>query len=237
MRTTREKLHFWGGLAALFEALIYVAGFAAMAVWLNPGNTEGMDAALRLAFVLERQALFQAVNLLIYVGFGLVLVLLTTALHERLRAGNEELMGVATPFGYIWAGLVIASGMLASVGLSAIATLQVKDPSLALSAWQVLAIVQAGLGGGVEVVGGIWVLLLSFVGLRVSARSPLAWLGLVVGISGVLTVVPGLRDLGTVFGLTQILWFAGTGIALLRSGTAAPVKQSAWPPPVGKAGA
>lgn len=187
-----------------------------------------MEAALRFACLLERQVLFLSVNLSIYVGFGLLLVLLTSALHERLRAGNEELMRVATPFGHIWAGLATASGMLASVGLSAIATLRVKHPSLALSAWLVLVIVRAGLGGGVEVVGGVWVLLLSFVGLRVSARSPLAWLGLMVGASRVLTVVPGLRDLGRLLGLTQILWFADIGIALLPSGAAAPAKQSAW---------
>lgn len=87
---------------------------------------------------------------------------------------------------------------------------------------------RAGLGGRVEVVGGVWVLLLSFVGLRVSARSPLAWQGLMVGVSRGLTVVPGLRDLGRLLGLTQILWSADIGIALLPSGAAAPAKQSAW---------
>ncbi len=217
MRTTRDKLQTWGGLAALFEALSYVVGFTAMAVWLDPGDTEGWNTARRLAFVLEREASFQAVNLLIHVGFGLALVLLTTALHQRLHAGNEALMRVASPFGYIWAGLVIASGMLASVGLSAVASLQVKDATLALSVWQVLTIVQDGLGGGVEVVGGVWVLLLGIVGLRGSARSPLGWLGLVVGSCGVLTVIPPLRGLSMLFGLSQTLWFVGIGIALLRS--------------------
>ncbi|WP_271008255.1 hypothetical protein [Paucibacter sp. B51] len=214
-----KRLWIWGGGAALFEALSYIVGFAAITTWLKPEQAEGWDAARRLAFVLERQAAFQAVNLLVYVAFGLALVLLSSALHERFRAsGNEALMRVASPFGYIWAGLVIASGMLSSVGLTAVATLHAKDPALAMTVWQMLTILQDGLGGGVEVVGGAWVLLLAIAGLRESRASALAWLGVLCGSCGVLTLLPPLRDLGAVFGITQIVWFTGVGLMLLRAG-------------------
>lgn len=216
MQATNKKLQAWGGFAALFEALTYITGFIGITTWLKPENAEAWDAARKLAFVLERQTAFQAFNLLVYVAFGLALVLLTTALHERFRAGSEDLMRVATPFGYIWAGLVIAAGMLASVGMTAVASLHDKDAALALNLWQVLTVIQRGLGGGVEVVGGAWVLLLSIAGLRLSSRSTLAWLGVLVGSCGVLTVIPPLRDLGAVFGMTQILWFTAIGVSLLR---------------------
>ncbi|MCV2367495.1 hypothetical protein [Roseateles oligotrophus] len=115
-------------------------------------------------------------------------MLLTTALHERFRTGNEDLMRVATLHG--------------------------KDPALALTVWHVLTIIQSSLGG-------VWVLLLAITGLRLSRKSALAWLGVLVGSCGVLTLLPPLRDLGAVFGITQILWFAAVGISMLSTGKSA----------------
>ncbi len=51
-------------------------------------------------------------NLLMYVVFGLFLIVLTLALHERMKAGAPALMQMATAVGIIWAGSLIASGML-----------------------------------------------------------------------------------------------------------------------------
>ncbi len=46
----------------------------------------------------------------------------------------------------------------------------------------------------------------------------LAGLGLLCGSCGVLTLLPPLRELGAVFGITQIIWFAAIGNAMLRAG-------------------
>ena len=75
-----------------------------------------------------------------------------------------------------------------------------------------------GLGGGIEVVGGLWVLLVSWAALwaRGLPRA-LNYLGMVIGVSGLLTVVPVLEVLGAVFGLGLIVWFAWLGIVMLRS--------------------
>lgn len=205
-----------GAIAALFEALAYLVGFAVMATLLNPGDTEGFSPARKLAFVLDNKALFQAWIIFIYVCFGIALVILTAALHDRLKDRARDLMAVATPFGFIWAGLVIASGMVSSVGLEAVAALHPQDAALATATWVAIDAIHNGLGGGVEIVGGVWVLLISVAALR-SAAFPkaLGYLGLVVGLAGVLTVVPMLKDLAMVFGITQILWFAWIGIVLL----------------------
>ncbi len=206
-----------GGIAALLEALAYGVGFVLMGTILNPGNTEAWSHAQKLSFVLERKALFQLWTLFIYVFFGVVLVVLTVALHERLKTKSVGLMQLATPFGLIWAGLVIASGMVASVGLEAVATLHSKDVAQAASAWVVIGAVQNGLGGGVEIVGGIWVLLISAASFQSRALPrTLGYLGILVGVAGVLTVVPPLGELGAVFGLGQILWFAWIGSFMLR---------------------
>ena len=211
------KLQKAGGIAALVEALAYVVGFVVMATLLNPGNTEGWSPAQKLSFVLERKAAFQMWAIFIYLVFGVVLVVLAVALHERLKAKSVELMQIATPFGLIWAGLVISSGMVASIGLDTVALLHSKDVAQAATAWVAIGVVQNGLGGGVELVGGIWVLLISAASLH-SRDFPraLSYVGVIVGMAGILTVVPSLGELAAAFGLGQILWFAWIGILMPR---------------------
>ncbi len=207
-----------GGIAALVEAMAYVVGFAVMATLLNPGDTEGWTPTQRLSFVLERQSIFQTLTILIYVIFGIALVFLAVAIHERLNVESADVMKIATPFGLIWAGLVISSGMVGSVGLEAVAALHSQDAAQAASVWSAIGAVQDGLGGGVEIVGGVWVLLISAASLRSSALPrALTYLGFVVGVAGILTVVPSLGELGAVFGIGQILWFAWLGIIMLRA--------------------
>jgi hypothetical protein len=206
-----------GGIAALVEAAAYVIGFSVMATLLSPGNTEGWTPDQKLSFVLERQHVVQALTILVYVVFGIALVFLAVALHELLNVRSTGLMKIATPFGLIWAGLVIASGMVGSVGLEVVATLHSQDAAQAASVWSAIGAVQDGLGGGVEIVGGIWVLLISAASLRSSALPrALNYLGFIVGATGILTVVPSLGELGTIFGLGQIPWFAWLGIIMLR---------------------
>nr|WP_315488117.1 hypothetical protein [uncultured Rhodoferax sp.] len=213
-----------GGVAALAGAMVYVVGFTLMATMLNPGNTEAWGLAEKLAFVLERKTTFQLLNLFIYVFFGIVLVILTVVLHEHMKAKASVLMQIASSFGLIWAGLVIASGMVASVGLDAVAKLNAQDVAMAATAWPVIAAIQDGLGGGVEIAGGIWLLLVSAASLRTKTFPKLLdYLGLVVGLAGILTIAPMLRDLGAVFGVGQVFWFAAIGVLMLRGNGTQPV--------------
>jgi len=208
--------------AAFVQAACYVFGFLLLLTSMNPGNTEGWTELDRLTFILDRAALFQLWNLVIYVVFGVALVALTSALHRLLDSPDTPWMSIATPFGFIWAGLVIASGMMASVGLTYAAELHAASPEQAADLWSTLLVVQNGLGGGVEVVGGVWVLLLSLWSLRARRLlpRPLNGLGVFVGLSGLATVIPSWADLGAVFGLSQIVWFIGLGVVMLRGNRA-----------------
>ncbi len=209
-----------GGAAAFVQAVSYIVGFVVLATVLNPAGAESWSAAQKLGFVLDRKLGFQIWMIFIYVVFGIALVILAVALHHRLRGRSSGLMEIATPFGLIWAGLVIASGMVASVGLDSAAVLHVSDVEQAASLWVAIGAVQRGLGGGVEIVGGAWLLLLSVAALRSSALTrPLNHLGIVVALAGLLTIVPPLGVLGAVFGIGQILWFIGIGFVLLRRPT------------------
>ncbi|WP_237057347.1 DUF4386 family protein [Microbulbifer sediminum] len=212
------NLQKMGGIAALVEALAYIVGFTVMLTLLSPDNAAEMEAADWLAFNIEHSALLGAWNLFIYVVFGGFLVVLVNALHERLKDRSQAVMSTASVFGFIWAGLVIASGMVANIGLERAAGLQAAEPERALLIWQSVNVVHDALGGGIEVVGGLWVLLLSWAALRQGALSrPLNAIGLLVGLIGILTVIPGLGGLGALFGLGQIPWFIWLGIFMLRN--------------------
>ena len=206
-----------GGIAALTEAAIYVAGILYFLVVLDYANVTGASQQVEL-FVANETSLY-AMNLLIYVVFGVVLVALVLALHDRLKAGAPTTMQAATAFGLIWAGLVIASGMISNIGTTVVVDLYSTDPNQAAATWLAISPVVEGLGGGNEIVGGIWTLLVSLAALRAGLlHRALNYLGVVVGVAGILSAVPALGEVGGgVFGLTQIVWFVGLGILLLRN--------------------
>lgn len=142
-----------GGFTALIEALLYVIGMVILAFVLAPAMENAPSEVDKLQFILEHKSLFQIWNLLIYVLFGLLLVPLTIAINQPF--GTDSLMAskVTPIFGFIWAGLVIASGMINNVGLDSVDTLFASNPEAALASWKTIATIQNGLGGGVEVVG------------------------------------------------------------------------------------
>lgn len=80
-----------------------------------------------------------------------------------------------------------------------------------------------GLGGaGGELLGGVWILFVSWAALQTNVLPrALNWLGFVIAIAGLLSNVPVLRDAVIVFGLLQIVWFAWLGIVMLRPAASA----------------
>ena len=212
MNSDLQKL---GGIAALIEAALYVTGFGLFLTILDPSGYEGH--VQKVTFLADKQVASYVANLLIYVVFGVVLVVLSLALHARLKDGSPTIMQTATAFGLIWAGLVIASGMIANIGNSTVVELSSENQDLAVMLWLTLATVQEALGGGNEIVGGLWVLLLGWAALRTDRLpKPLNYLGVLVGLAGILTVAPNFDVLMDVFGLGQIVWFAWLGTVMLR---------------------
>ena len=208
-------LQMLGGIAALIEAALYVTGFGLFLTVLDSSGYEGH--VQQISFLAANQVASFIAYLLIYVVFGLVLVVLALALHARLKNGSPAIMQTATAFGLIWAGLVIASGMIVNIGNSTVVGLFSENQDQAVSLWLAIITVQEALGGGNEIVGGLWVLLLSWAALREnSLPKVLNYLGVLVGLAGILTVVPAFDVLMDVFGLGQIVWFAWLGIVMLR---------------------
>jgi len=211
---TMQKL---GGVAALYLAVAYLVGMAIFLVVLDyPSIT---DAAQKVALLVEMQMVTFSTNLLMYVFFGVFLIVLSLALYDRLKSGAPAIMQVATVIGIIWAGSLIASGMVANAGIAPVVALYAKDPAQAALTWQGIETVAGGLGNqNGEILGGLWTLLVSLAALRAGGLpKALNILGLLVGAAGIITILPGLIDLVGVFALGQVIWFVWLGIVLLRS--------------------
>jgi hypothetical protein len=215
--TKMKTLQKFGGFAALYLAVAYLIGMAIFLVVLDyPGIT---DSAQKVALLVEMQMVTFSTNLLMYVFFGIFLIVLSLALYDRLKFGAPAIMQVATVIGIIWAGSLIASGMVANAGIAPVVALYAKDPAQAALTWQDFETVASGLGNGNgEILGGLWALLVSLAALRAGGLPKgLNMLGLLVGAVGIITILPGLIDLVGVFALSQIIWFVWLGIVLLRS--------------------
>lgn len=206
-----------GGLAALYLAAAYLIGMVLFLVVLNyPGIT---DPAQKVALLIEKPMIIFSTNLIMYVFFGIFLIVLSLALYDRLKSGAPAMMQVATVIGIIWAGSLIASGMVLNAGIDPVVALYSQDPAQAALSWQGMESVASGLGNGNgEILGGLWALLVSLVALRAGALPKgLNILGVLVGSVGILSVFPGLIGLVGVFGLGQLVWFVWLGIVLLRA--------------------
>lgn len=213
-----KALQKFGGIAALYMALAHLTGLIIFIAILDYISIT--DVARKVAVNVDNYAVVFSTNLLMYVFFGIFLIILSLALYNRLKSGAPALMQAGTTIGIIWAGSLIASGMVANAGLSTIVPLYATDPAQAALTWQAIESVANGLGNANgEILGGIWVLLVSIAGLRVGGLpKTLNILGLLVGAVGIVSLVPALTGtLGPVFGLTQIIWFIWLGLVLLRS--------------------
>ena len=210
-----NKLQKIGGISAILEGLIYIFTFVIYGGVLAFPKADASSIE-KLNFLSNNFITLSAINLVSYVMFGILLAVLVLAIYQKHKNDAPILTSLASLFGIIWVGLVISSGMIANIGLKTVVDLGANSPEDAMLIWRSVAIVSEGLGGGNEIVGGVWVLLLSIVAFKSKSFSkPLNILGLVVGIAGVVTIFP-LEIFTEIFGLSQIIWFMWMGVAMMR---------------------
>ena len=208
-------LQIFSGYAAIGQGLIYIIAFVYFgALWEFPQNA---DSAQIMSYLSDHQLSLSAITFLMYIVFGCLLAVLVIGIYQRLRDKSSALIQVATLFGAVWVGLVVASGMISNIGLASVINTASDSPDKALEVWGVINIIVEGLGGGNELIGGLWVFLLSAAAIKVKEFPlQLNCLGLLVGTAGIATVYPA-EVLTEIFGVTQIIWFIWLGVVLLYS--------------------
>jgi len=206
-----------GGFAALYEAVAYFVAILLFIFVLNYPSL--VEPAEKVALLVDNQATMYIMHLLVYVVFGIFLVVLNLALYDQLKTSAGTIMQTATALGLIWAGVLIASGMVFNAGIAPVVDLYSKDPAQAVSLWLAIESVSNGLSSANgEILGGLWTFLVSLAAMQ-GREFPKAlnYLGLVVGVVGLISVVPILREMTGVFGVGQIVWFVWLGSILLRN--------------------
>ena len=218
-----KNLQKMGGFAALYLAAAYLTGIVLFLFVLDYPSI--VEPAQKVALLVDKQVVIYIANLIMYVIFGVFLVVLALALYERLNTASPAIIRTATAIGIIWAGTLIASGMVANAGIAPVVALYGKDPAQAALIWLAIESVANGLGGANgEILGGLMTLLISWAALQVSGLPKgLNYLGILVGVVGLISTVPGLGDLAGLFGMSQIPWFVWLGIVLLRRSPSAAV--------------
>lgn len=218
-----------GAIGGLIAAATFIFGIALFVTSLSDYTEGDATAAESVDFLVSHQTTLFAWYFVIFLVFGVAIIPLARSLRERLVDVSPELADIGAVFAYIWAGLMFATGMTSNIGIAAVADLNETDPAAAEALWSSISTVTDGLGGGNELVGGMWILLVSLAAWG-TKRLPkgLNVLGIISASAGLITLIPGLSDVGIIFGLGSIAWFAWTGIVLLRHPTAtAPVAQVA----------
>ena len=225
----------WGGIAAITEACTYIFAFILFFVVLD---ASGYDTPARyLEFIIENRDTFFVGYLVSGLLFSFALIILVQSIYQRFKQASPEVIKFTAIVGYLWVSLVLASSLIFLTSLAAVVKYHALDPEQALIIHRTISIIVDALGGGIEIVGAVWVLAISYVGLKSKIFS--AWLhywGALVGIAGVLTLFSGLSFLSknpffevttALFGLGQILWFLALGVAFLRETPASTANEVA----------
>jgi hypothetical protein len=210
-----------GGIAALLHGAAYIVGMVLGVTLIFP--ILDADPGQYVAFVADHQTLVYIWNLISYWGSAITLVVMALALYHQLKAGSPALVQTATVFGLIWAALIIGSANLMLRDTGVISGMYAKDPAQAVMLWSVLEAIENGIVTGNELVGSLWVLLLSFAALRSGGLSKgLAYFGAAISLAGVLTVVPAIAEtMVMIFGPGMIVWSIWLGVVLLQNSPSA----------------
>jgi len=207
-----------GGIAAIYMACSYIAMIAYFLVIVDYASIT--DAAEKITLFMGRENAFFLIYLAGYVVFGLALMVLSFALYDRLKksAGAAK---VSAALALIWACMLIASGMITIRGIHTATAIYPSDPAQAIAVWTSVEAVSLGLSfSDGEILGGLWMLVLSIAALRAKVFSrPLNILGIIIGSAGIISAVPAVNAAGDtgIFGIGQIVWFIWLGIALLKA--------------------
>ncbi|MEP4546190.1 MAG: DUF4386 family protein [Saccharospirillum sp.] len=203
------------GAAFIGMALCYITLFIIYGALLS--TPADATTAEKIAYLIENKGLFNVTYVLGYVLFACLLCFCVYVIGGLYQKVSQPAMALATLFGYFWVVVLLCTGMIGITSHELLASYSTSNPAAAEVIYYARALLTESLGGGIEFIGGVWLLLFGAVSWRHGLFSkPLSAFTLVKGAIGVATIFstePVLRDL---FGITGIVWFLWIGIAMIR---------------------
>ncbi len=214
------QLMRFGAISLFTMPLCYVSMFVVFGLVLNIPQTDVLNE--KIVYVAENQGVISIAYIMGYLVFGTLLLISVQASHvmltkDILTKNACYTLNTASAFGFIWVVLMMCAGMIALAGMNTMVSIYSQDQQHAEIVYYVYATVVNALGGGIELVGGLWVFLLSIAGLKTQQLGKgLCVFGIIVGMLGILTIYQSLPEFKEAFGLSQIVWFIWMGFVMFR---------------------
>lgn len=190
-------------LSALYCGLAYIIGI----IFFSTTNYLSAENIIdKIEIIHNYQIGMYIINNIIYILFGFVLSALVFKIYRTLKPSFYNQLGLI--FGLFWCFALIFAGLIFNTGMQTILDIYTSNPDLAITVWTTIETIFNAIGGSTEILGGIWILTISILAQKESMISVYVnSLGIIIGISGLLSHVPGLENFQMVFGLLQITWF------------------------------
>lgn len=196
--------HYLVPFIPFYCGLAYILGIIYFMVITNYGDLVSVQD--KIAFFSNNYLSMFFVMNLIYVVFGILMVFLSFLFYSLCTKNLLNKVGLA--FGLFWSFAVILAGTLFNIGMNKVLEITIVNPDLAIQTWTIIEIIFSSIGGGTEILGGIWILIISILAFKEKFFNKfISVLGLVIGTSGILSHIPHLEFFQIVFGLLQIIWF------------------------------
>ncbi|MBU2864696.1 DUF4386 family protein [Reinekea forsetii] len=203
------------GAAFIAMALCYITLFAIYgAVLSTPADATTPG---KIAYLIANQGLFNFTHILGYVLFSCLLCFCVYVIGNLYQQVSQPAIAIATLFGYFWVVVLLCTGMIGITSSELIATLNASNPAAAEAIYYARILLVESLGGGIEFIGGVWMLILGIVSWRHGLFTKvLSVFTLVKAATGILTLFCADSILRDLFGITGIIWFMWMGVVLIK---------------------
>jgi len=211
----QRQLTSLAGSAFIGMAICYITLFIIYgAILSTPADA---NTAEKMVYLIENKGLFNLTYVMGYVLFACLLCFCVYVIGDLYQQVSRPAMAMARLFGYFWVVVLLCTGMIGISSHELLASYSPSNPAAAEVIYYARLLLTESLGGGIEFIGGVWLLLLGAVSWRHGLFSkPLTAVTLAKGVIGVATLFsaePVLRDL---FGITGIVWFLWMGIVMIK---------------------
>lgn len=212
----QPQLQKLAGLAFIAMALCYISLFIIYGAILSKPTDGGTTE--KIAYLVEHKALYNFTYVLGYMFFACLLCFCVYVISTLDTQASKATKAMTSLFGYFWVLVLLCTGMIGLTANELITGYQTSNPAAAEVIYFAKIMMTESLGGGIEFIGGVWLVLLAVMIWRHSlASKPLAVFTLIKGAVGIATLCSAETILREIFGVTGIVWFIWMGIALIKS--------------------